>query len=205
MNLLVVDNFDSFTFTLVDYLRQAGATCRVLRNDAPWDQLTQPCDAVVLSPGPGTPRRAGRLMAVIEHFHQQVPMLGVCLGHQAIGEFFGADLSTADRPMHGKVSMINVDPSDKLFAGLPDRFGVTRYHSLVLRTLPGELVSTARTDQQEIMALRHRWLPLWGVQFHPEAALTEHGLSLIKNWVNFNQHENTVGNEVSSAPACLVA
>lgn len=205
MNLLVVDNFDSFTFTLVDYLRQAGATCRVLRNDAPWDQLTQPCEAVVLSPGPGTPRRAGRLMDIIAHFHQRVPMLGVCLGHQAIGEFFGAELSTAERPMHGKVSRITVDPTDELFAGLPGQFGVTRYHSLVLRKLPGALTSTAHTDQQENMALRHCWLPLWGVQFHPEAALTEHGLSLIKNWVNFNQYDSTAGNEASSVPACLVA
>lgn len=134
-------------------------------------------------------------MDVIDHFHRQVPMLGVCLGHQAIGEFFGADLSTAERPMHGKVSMITVDPADELFAGLPGRFGVTRYHSLVLRQLPGELVSTAHTDQQEIMALRHRWLPLWGVQFHPEAALTEHGLSLIKNWININQHDSMAGRE----------
>lgn len=196
MNLLVVDNFDSFTFTLVDYLRQAGATCRVLRNDAPWEQLTQPCDAVVLSPGPGTPRRAGQLLDVIDYFHQQVPMLGVCLGHQALGEFFGAELSVAERPMHGKVSMITVDPADELFAGLPERFGVTRYHSLVLRQLPDELRSTAQTDEQELMALRHRWLPLWGVQFHPEAALTEHGLSLIKNWININQHDGWVGKEI---------
>jgi anthranilate synthase component 2 len=192
MNLLVVDNFDSFTYTLVDYLRQAGATCRVVRNDAPWDQLTQPCDAVMLSPGPGTPRQAGRLMDVVAHFYERVPMLGVCLGHQAIGSFFGAQLTMADRPMHGKVSTITADLTDTLFAGLPAQFSVTRYHSLVLRDLPDELVSTAQTDQNEIMALRHRWLPLRGVQFHPEAILTEYGLELLKNWVTSIQHDSMV-------------
>lgn len=193
MNLLVVDNFDSFTYTLVDYLRQAGATCRVVRNDAPWSQLTQPCDAVMLSPGPGTPRQAGRLMDVIAYFHERVPMLGVCLGHQAIGAFFGAQLTTADRPMHGKVSTITTDPTDALFAGLPEQFGVTRYHSLVLRDLPGALVSTAQTDGGEIMALRHQWLPLWGVQFHPEAILTEYGLEVIQNWITICQHHSLTG------------
>jgi anthranilate synthase component 2 len=192
MNLLVVDNFDSFTYTLVDYLRQAGATCRVVRSDAPWDQLTQPCDAVMLSPGPGTPRQAGRLMDVVAHFYERVPMLGVCLGHQAIGSFFGAQLTMADRPMHGKVSTITADLTDTLFAGLPAQFSVTRYHSLVLRDLPDELVSTAQTDQNEIMALRHRWLPLRGVQFHPEAILTEYGLELLKNWVTSIQHDSMV-------------
>lgn len=199
MNLLVVDNFDSFTYTLVDYLRQVGATCRVVRNDAPWDQLTQPCDAVMLSPGPGTPRQAGRLMDVIAHFHERVPMLGVCLGHQAIGEFFGAQLTTADRPMHGKVSAITTDLADALFAGLPGQFSVTRYHSLVLRDLPGELVSTAQTDEGDIMALRHRWLPLRGVQFHPEAILTEYGLELLQNWVTSIQHDSMVSEGKSCA------
>lgn len=194
MNLLVVDNFDSFTYTLVDYLRQAGATCRVIRNDAPWSELTQPCDAVVLSPGPGTPRQAGRLMDVIAHFHQRVPMLGVCLGHQAIGEFFGAHLTTADQPMHGKVSTITTDVADGLFAGLPAQFGVTRYHSLVLRDLPDQLVGTAWTNPGDLMALRHRWLPMWGVQFHPEAVLTEYGLELVQNWIAICQHHSLTGN-----------
>ena len=136
MNLLVVDNFDSFTYMLVDYLRQAGARCRVVRNNDSWSVLTQPADGVVLSPGPGRPADAGQLMAVIDHYHRRIPMLGVCLGHQAIGTYFGAQLTTADRPMHGKVSVITTDPADPLFAGLAtNRFGVTRYHSLVLQAL----------------------------------------------------------------------
>lgn len=186
MNLLLVDNFDSFTYMLVDYLRQAGATCQVLRNNEPIDRLlNQPVDGVVLSPGPGTPRQAGRLGEVITHYHQRVPMLGVCLGHQALGEFFGARVGPAQQPMHGKVSTLAVQTDDVLFRGGPSRFGVTRYHSLVLTNLPETLVCTATTDQHEIMAMRHRTLPLWGVQFHPEAALTEFGLPLLLNWINF--------------------
>ena len=200
MNLLVVDNFDSFTYMLVDYLQQAGAHCRIVRNDEPMSRLTRhPVDGVVLSPGPGTPRQAGRLMAVIAHYYRRVPMLGVCLGHQALGEFFGASLVAAHRPMHGKVSTIRVLTDDALFQNMPAspthrQFRVTRYHSLVLRDLPAQLVplattiSTAASDwPNELMALRHRTLPLWGVQFHPEAALTEHGLQLIKNWIAFAQ------------------
>ena len=142
-------------------------------------------DAVVLSPGPGTPRQAGRLMDVIAHYHQRVPMLGICLGHQALGEFFGASLTPAQQPMHGKVSTIRTLTNDLLWTGLPTSFDVTRYHSLILTDLPQPLVSLAITDQQEVMALRHQTLPVWGVQFHPEAALTQYGLQLIKNWIDF--------------------
>lgn len=186
MNLLVVDNFDSFTYMLVDYLRQAGAKCRVVRNNEPLYRLIDASvDAVVLSPGPGTPQQAGRLMDVIAHYYRRVPMLGICLGHQALGEFFGATLIQAERPMHGKVSTIRVLTDDILWSGLPAEFGVTRYHSLVLTDLPRQLVSLAITDQQELMALRHQILPLWGVQFHPEAALTQYGLQIIENWIDF--------------------
>jgi len=186
MNVLVVDNFDSFTYMLVDYLQQAGARCRVVRNNESWISLTgESVDAVVLSPGPGIPQQAGHLLDVIEHYYKRVPMLGVCLGHQALGEFFGATLVQASRPMHGKVSVIRTQTDDVLWRGLPTEFAVTRYHSLVLTDLPPQLVSTAITEQNEVMALRHRTLPLWGVQFHPEAALTEHGLALIENWIDF--------------------
>ncbi|RYF67661.1 MAG: aminodeoxychorismate/anthranilate synthase component II [Cytophagaceae bacterium] len=186
MDVLVVDNFDSFTYMLVDYLQQAGARCRVVRNDEPWDSLIDgPVDAVVLSPGPGIPEQAGYLLDVIAHYYQRVPMLGICLGHQALGEFFGATLAQASRPMHGKVSVIRTQTDDVLWRGLPTEFAVTRYHSLVLTNLPPQLVGTALTEQNEVMALRHRTLPLWGVQFHPEAALTEHGLALIGNWIDF--------------------
>ena len=184
MNLLVVDNFDSFTYMLVDYLRQAGAACRVVRNNEPMVQLmSEPVDGIVLSPGPGTPRQAGRLMEVIAHYHRRVPMLGVCLGHQALGEFFGASLVPAHQPMHGKVSAVRVLTDDELFGKLSAPFAVTRYHSLLLTNLPGDLVATAVTDRNEVMAMRHRTLPLWGVQFHPEAALTQNGLQLLANWV----------------------
>ncbi|GAB4047745.1 anthranilate synthase component II [Spirosoma litoris] len=186
MNLLVVDNFDSFTYMLVDYLQQAGAVCRVVRNDESWVKLTQePVDAVVLSPGPGVPQQAGQLMEVIRHYHQRVPILGVCLGHQALGEFFGAKLIRAHRPMHGKVSPIRVLTDDVLWYGLPGEFDVTRYHSLLLTEMPDQLVCTAVTKQGEMMAMRHQTLPIWGVQFHPEAALTHYGLPMIKNWIDF--------------------
>ncbi|MBC8153336.1 MAG: aminodeoxychorismate/anthranilate synthase component II [Bacteroidetes bacterium] len=184
MNLLVLDNFDSFTYTLVDYLRQAGAVCTVVRNDASLASITaRSFDGVVLSPGPGTPQRAGNLMAVVEYYHARLPMLGVCLGQQALGEFFGATLGLADRPMHGKVSAIRVDTGDELFQNMPGQFNITRYHSLVLQTLPLALRQLAVTKAGEVMAIRHRTWPVWGVQFHPEAVLTEYGLVLIKNWV----------------------
>ena len=182
----MVDNFDSFTYMLVDYLQQAGATCRVVRNNESWSRLTAaPVDAVVLSPGPGVPKQAGRLMDIIAHYYRHVPILGVCLGHQALGEFFGAKLVHAQKPMHGKVSTVRTVASDLLWEGLPAAFDVTRYHSLVLTDLPPQLEPIAFAGPDELMAMRHRTLPIWGVQFHPEAALTQHGLRLIKNWIDF--------------------
>lgn len=184
MRLLLLDNFDSFTYTLVDYLRQAGAECVVRRNDQPLDRLiADPYDAVVLSPGPGTPAEAGCLMDVVRYYHNRLPLLGVCLGQQAIGQFFGASLVRSPRPVHGKVSAIQVDGADPLFEGLPHRLNVTRYHSLSLTDLPPTLRVTATTDSGEVMAIRHRTLPVWGVQFHPEAALTEGGLTLLRNFI----------------------
>jgi len=190
MKLLVVDNFDSFTYMLVDYLQQTGAECRVVRNNEPMEQfIDESIDGVVLSPGPGKPRQAGRLMDIIEHHHQQVPMLGVCLGHQALGEFFGASLAPATSPMHGKVSVVRRLTNDGLLRNLPAQFEVTRYHSLLLNNLPPDLIGTAATSSNEVMAMRHRTLPLWGVQFHPEAILTQNGLQLIKNWVDIVKSE----------------
>nr|WP_311136682.1 aminodeoxychorismate/anthranilate synthase component II [Hymenobacter cellulosilyticus] len=137
MRLLLLDNFDSFTFNLLDYFQQLGAQVQVVRNDVPLAEIRQyDFDAIVLSPGPGTPGKAGCLMQVIEEYHQRVPMLGVCLGHQALGEFFGAQLQRAARPMHGKVSEVAVAAPDPLFAGLPPQFSVTRYHSLIVNLLP---------------------------------------------------------------------
>lgn len=182
---LLLDNFDSFTYNLADYLAQCGAEFRVVRNNVPLGEITQASyRGVILSPGPGTPRRAGNLMQVVEHYANTVPVLGICLGHQALGEHFGAALQRAAKPMHGKLSRIDCVP-DAIFAGLPATFEVVRYHSLVLGGLPATLETVARTAEGEIMALRHKSLPVRGVQFHPEAALTQHGLKMMNNWLNF--------------------
>lgn len=188
MRLLLLDNFDSFTYNLLDYFRQLGCEVQVVRNDVPLAQLEGlQFDALVLSPGPGTPAAAGNLLAVIAAWHQRVPMLGVCLGHQALGEFFGATVARAVRPMHGKVSEMTAAADEPLFRGLPRRLAVTRYHSLVVSDLPPTLRPVAHTTDaaQEVMALRHLTLPLIGVQFHPEALLTTHGLTMLRNWVRY--------------------
>ena len=198
MRLLLLDNFDSFTFTLADYLRQLGAEVLVRRNDVPLAALEAlGVDGIVLSPGPGTPDRAGVMPALIAALHARVPMLGVCLGHQALGEFFGATVVRAFRPMHGKVADMRCDPAEPLFAGLPAVQPVTRYHSLVLSApLPPALVALAHTTgpRPELMALRHRTLPLHGVQFHPEALLTPHGLAMLANWLRCCIIAKTAGN-----------
>lgn len=187
MRLLLLDNFDSFTYTLADYLRQLGAEVVVLRNDVSLSRIQQECLAgIVLSPGPGTPAHAGVMPEVIAHFYDKLPMLGVCLGHQALGEFFGATLRRAARPMHGKVSVLHCLDDQTIFAGLPAHQEITRYHSLVLaEPLPPTLLPLARTHDAaaELMALRHTTLPLFGVQFHPEALLTSHGLAILGNWL----------------------
>ena len=188
LNLLLLDSFDSFTHTLADYLRQLGAEVLVRRNDVPLAELRAlQFDGIVLSPGPGSPATAGNLLAVIAAYHQQLPMLGVCLGQQALGQFFGASLRRAARPWHGKVSDIELLGDDPWLAGLPRRQPVTRYHSLALElaTLPASLRPLAVTADadRELMALRHATLPLYGVQFHPEALLTTHGLAWLRNWL----------------------
>ena len=182
---LLLDNFDSFTYNLADYLAQCGADFRVVRNDVPLPEIRRETyQGIILSPGPGTPRQAGGLMQVIEHYANTLPMLGICLGHQALGEHFGAKLERAAKPMHGKVSHIKCLP-DAVFAGLPATLEVVRYHSLVLQSLPATLETVARTAEGEIMAFRHKSLPIRGVQFHPEAALTQGGLKMRNNWLNF--------------------
>lgn len=188
MRLLLLDNFDSFTYNLLDYFQQLGCEVQVVRNDVPLAQLEElDFDALVLSPGPGTPAAAGNLLAVIAAWHQRVPMLGVCLGHQALGEFFGAIVHRGTRPMHGKVSAMDVAPDEPLFQELPPRLDITRYHSLVVSDLPTVLRPIAHTadEAREIMALQHTTLPLVGVQFHPEALLTTHGLAMLRNWIRY--------------------
>jgi len=183
--VLLIDNFDSFTHNLADYVRQCGAEVTVVRNNAPLPDLESGVfQSVILSPGPQTPRLAGNLPSIVERCVHRLPVLGVCLGHQALGEYFGAALGRAAYPMHGKVSRV-VRENDPLFEGLPAAFGVVRYHSLILEGLPPVLESIARTEDGELMALRHRYLPVRGIQFHPEAALTEYGLEMIRNWLNF--------------------
>ncbi|MDN4164586.1 aminodeoxychorismate/anthranilate synthase component II [Cytophagales bacterium LB-30] len=183
--IFVLDNFDSFTYNLVDYLKQAGADCLVRRNTCTLEEIRSlSFQAIVLSPGPGTPAQAGILMELIKEYEQQVPILGICLGHQALGEFYGGKVVKAAKPMHGKLSEVYFE-QDFLFERIPARSTVVRYHSLVLEKCPSPLVPLAWTDQKELMGLAHADLPIRGLQFHPEAVLTEGGLQMIKNWVHY--------------------
>jgi anthranilate synthase/aminodeoxychorismate synthase-like glutamine amidotransferase len=184
--IAMIDNYDSFTYNLVQYLGELGAEVRVFRNDEiSVDEIEalQPSH-VVVSPGPGTPDAAGITLRLIERIAGRVPLLGVCLGHQAIGQAFGGRVVRAKQVMHGKVSRIRHDAKG-LFASLPDEFVATRYHSLAVDrdTLPDCLSVTAEAEDGEIMGLRHRELPVEGVQFHPEALLTEYGHRMLQNFI----------------------
>lgn len=184
--ILLLDNFDSFTYNLVDYFGQLGIKTHVVRNNVPLTQITeQVYQGVVLSPGPEKPQTAGNLMQVIEHYLGKRPMLGICLGHQAIGEYLGAALEKANYPMHGKISAIKTQEG-QLFNDLPKEFNVVRYHSLVLKRLPATLKPTAQTAEGTLMAFESEALNVFGIQFHPEAALTEHGLHILRNWARFS-------------------
>ena len=182
--VLLLDNYDSFTYILRDYILQLGLECKVVRNDEmSLEKLVAlNFSSAVISPGPKTPREAGITMKFIEHFHTSKPILGICLGHQAIGVFFGAKLKKAIKPMHGKISVIN-HSNHFLFKNLPDEFEVMRYHSLILDELDEtDLQVIALTNENEVMAIAHPQLKLAGVQFHPESVLTPHGLQIMKNW-----------------------
>jgi len=193
--LLMIDNYDSFTFNLVQYFGELGAEVKVVRNDeidvAGIGALTP--EAIVLSPGPCTPAEAGVCVAAIEAFAGTLPILGVCLGHQAIGAALGGRVVRAARLMHGKLDEISHDGAG-VFAGLPSRFSVVRYHSLAIEraSLPAMLEVTAASDDGEIMGVRHRGLagtraPLEGVQFHPESILSEHGHAMLKNFLEYTR------------------
>ena len=190
MKLLMVDNYDSFTYNIVQYFGELGAEVEVFRNDeitvadiqARWD--AGPLDRLVISPGPCSPAEAGISVAAIQHFAGQLPILGVCLGHQAIGAAFGGNIVRAQQQMHGKTSVITTTQQG-VFAGLPAQFTVNRYHSLAIErtTCPDCLEITAWTEDGEIMGVRHKTLAIEGVQFHPESILTEHGHAMLRNFL----------------------
>jgi anthranilate synthase component 2 len=193
--LLMIDNYDSFTFNLVQYFAELGAEVRVFRNDEITLQGIAELEPshLVLSPGPCSPAEAGICVAAIQHFAGKLPLLGVCLGHQAIGAALGGQVVRAKVQMHGKTSIIHTDQRG-VFAGLPADFSVVRYHSLAIErgTLPAVLEVSAQTDDGEIMGVRHRALaatptPLEGVQFHPESILSEHGHAMLKNFLQFGK------------------
>lgn len=189
--LLMIDNYDSFTYNLVQYLQSLGAEVKVVRNDAMTvDQIAKLApERIVISPGPCTPNEAGVSLEIIERLGASTPILGVCLGHQSLGQAYGGNVIRAGRIMHGKTSRIRHEGKG-VFAGLPDAYEATRYHSLVVErsSLPDALEVTAWTENEdgsfeEIMGLRHREFPVEGVQFHPESILTEHGHALLKNFL----------------------
>ncbi len=191
--ILLIDNYDSFTFNLVHFLGDLGARCTVRRNDAisVEDALALAPEAIMISPGPCTPDDAGICLDLIAAAAGRVPVLGVCLGHQAIGQVFGGQVVRAGKPMHGKLSAIRHDGSD-VFTGLPSPFQATRYHSLVVEpgTLPDALVPTAWTEDGTIMGLRHRALPVFGVQFHPESIASQHGHEILANFLALARGSN---------------
>ena len=199
--ILVVDNYDSFVFNLVQYLGQLGAEVDVRRNDAVAPDEGRAYDGVLLSPGPGEPANAGVCLDMIRTLGGVVPIFGVCLGHQAIGEAYGATVSRAPELLHGKTSLVHHDGVGVL-AGLPDPFTATRYHSLAIdpATVPDELVVTARTDSGVIMAVRHRTLAVEGVQFHPESVLTEGGHRMLANWLEMCGDPDAVARSEGLAP-----
>ncbi len=184
--ILMIDNYDSFTYNLVQYLGELGAEVRVCRNDEVTlgEIENMRASHIVISPGPGTPNEAGISLPLIERFAGRIPILGVCLGHQAIGQAFGGAVVRAGKVMHGKTSRIRHDGKG-VFDKLPNDFVATRYHSLVVerRSLPPCLAVSAESEDGEIMGLRHTTLPIEGVQFHPEALLTEHGHGMLQNFI----------------------
>ncbi len=188
--LLMIDNYDSFTYNLVQYFMELGEEVEVIRNDKlTLDDIEQMApQRLVISPGPCTPKEAGISVDAIKRFAGQIPILGICLGHQSITEAFGGDVVRADRLMHGKTSPMLHDNSG-IFKNIPSPFTATRYHSLIAKreTFPDCLQITAWTEEQEIMGLQHKELPIWGMQFHPESILTTEGMQLLQNYLELTQ------------------
>lgn len=182
--ITVIDNYDSFVFNLVRYLEESNCQVNVQRNDAINFATIEESDAVLISPGPGIPSESGQLMEAISRFSEQKKILGVCLGHQALAEYFGGAISQSSKAIHGKQSLITLDQSSSLFANLESTINVGRYHSWHVNELPHSMHSTAQLETGEIMAMEHAHLPIYGVQFHPESILTPDGRTIISNWLN---------------------
>ena len=200
--ILVVDNYDSFVFNLVQYLQQLGAECTVLRNDEVQASAASDYDGVLISPGPGTPEEAGVSIAMIKYCAEnKIPLFGVCLGHQAIGVAFGATVSRAPELLHGKTSQVHHNGAS-VFNSIPTPFTATRYHSLAVEpaTISNELEVTGKTESGVVMSMRHKTLPIEGVQFHPESVLTEHGHLMLANWLTQCGDKNALAKSVGLAP-----
>ena len=193
MRVLVIDNYDSFTYNLVHYIGELGAETEVVRNDRiTLDEIAAKApDAIVISPGPATPDQAGICLSLVERFSGEIPLFGVCLGLQAMGQAFGGEVVRAASPMHGKVSVITHDGRG-VFKGINRRFEATRYHSLVLdeKALPGVFAVTARSEDGQIMGIEHSDLPVHGVQFHPESIASENGHAILQNFLNIAKDFN---------------
>lgn len=189
--ILMIDNYDSFTYNLVQYLGELGADLEIYRNDKITIKEVEAIkpEKIVISPGPGKPEKAGISVELIKAFSGKIPILGVCLGHQSIGYAFGAEITHAGKLMHGKTSMISHD-GKTIFKNLPDPFKATRYHSLVIKkdTLPDDFIITAESEDREIMGIRHKKYILEGIQFHPESILTEVGKDILKNFLMLSQN-----------------
>ena len=200
--ILVIDNYDSFVFNLVQYLQQLGADCTVLRNDEVLASAASDYDGVLISPGPGTPEEAGVSIAMIEYCAEnKIPLFGVCLGHQAIGVAFGATVSRAPELLHGKTSQVHHTGAG-VFKSIPTPFTATRYHSLAVEpaTISEELEVTGTTESGVVMSMRHKTLPIEGVQFHPESVLTEHGHLMLANWLAQCGDKDALAKSVGLAP-----
>ena len=189
--ILIVDNYDSFTYNLLDYFGQLGEQCYVVKNDvSPSAQEDREFDMIVLSPGPGRPEDAGYLLDYIAFYAGKVPIVGICLGHQAIARYYGGKVGKAIKPMHGKLSKCFIVQEDLIFSEMPSAFEVVRYHSLVVEDLGAELIALAATEENENMILKHKSLSIFGIQYHPEAFLTEFGMKILENCLKFirNSH-----------------
>ena len=200
--ILVIDNYDSFVFNLVQYLQQLGAECTVVRNDATSVEEASAYDGVLISPGPGTPERAGISVEMIKYCAEKsIPLFGVCLGHQAIGVAFGATVSRAPELLHGKTSLV-FHKQQGILDDLPSPFTATRYHSLCVEkeSVPEVLEITSATESGVIMSMQHKTLPIQGVQFHPESVLTEHGNLMLANWLELCGDKNAQAKAVGLSP-----